>query len=187
MGKRAAGLLLPWLCACGTTGQVPAALRDANVPDDATQPDAATGGPLASTPAGPLCLPGLEHIVVDDGTSVHVLTHACPGWTDAGVPTAMPFMEGEDGPAVVEIIGSGDDDAGCFIAAVETGYDFVPLTGTDMPANLEYGSVSIQGRMVIDDWPDAGGLVTGTYSGADTVPVPASLSGTFCVRRVTSW
>lgn len=177
------------IVACGTTGYVDG--PDVEVPD--TGADAAIHAmPAPTSPVVPWepCTPGNERIILTANGSVHVLTRAsCVAGYEAGVPSAMVIIGSEDGPIIL-LVGACND-AGAFSTWGETpGQDLNVNTDlwpdASMITGLQYGALSVanSGTITVDDWPAAGGLVTGRFNGSDlTANPPATLSGTFCVER----
>jgi hypothetical protein len=187
MGWRVGVIVASAVIACGTSEAV---LGGGGV----TGADASTGAPLAPTtdvvPWEP-CTPGHERIVLSVGASVHILRRlSCSGQYEAGVPGAMVYSGSEDGPILFSVWGC--DDAGAFSTNAETPDQSLSL---DVPVDaamgtyLDYGTISVgnsYGKITVDDWPDAGGLVSGTFAGEDP-SAQAPLSGTFCVVRLPAW
>lgn len=172
--------------ACGTTGAV------IELPDVDAQPDGSnqTTAPAASATVAPWepCTPGNERIVLTANGSVHVLRRSiCAAGYEAGLPGAMVFSGSEDGPIIFTI--TGCDDAGAFSTWAETPFQSLDFNSdlwadASMMTDLRYGALDTRGTITVDDWPDAGGLFTGSFAGSDPkANPPASLSGTFCVER----
>lgn len=172
------------LLGCGTAGSVDVTdLGDASTDDSLHHPTS-----QSNVVRWEPCTPGHERIVLNIGTALHVLTRGeCSPEYEAGLPHAMVYPGSEDGPILFSVWGC--DDAGSFSTLAETPSQLSGDLWADasMLTYLDYGNIDIGnsfGRITVDDWPDAGGLVSGRFGGFDpTANAPGSLSGTFCVVR----
>lgn len=120
---------------------------------------------------------------MSDGTSVHVLTRGmCLAGYEAGLPGASAYYYSELGPWVFMM--DGCDDAGAFSAQGELSSPTGPITVPDaaLTTNMDYATLSSNNtKLTFDDWPDAGGLMSGSFAGTDFLKPSVSISGTFCV------
>jgi hypothetical protein len=173
------------LLACSSAGVVidlPETGTDASLGGDASLGTGSIPATSNIVPVEP-CTPGHERIVVTTKDSVHVLTRGvCLAGYEAGLPSASAYWSSELGPWVFRM--DACDDAGAFSAQAELSGMPGPLTAPDaaLTANLDYATLgSNNTELTFDDWPDAGGLMSGSFAGTEFLKPSVSISGTFCV------
>ena len=176
---RLAALLLG-VCACGTGFEVAKGKPDARVVD-APPPIFADASPDAPAPivVPPLdCDIGTERVRVDTSSGSTMLTLGCG---DAGVPAAWIGPGGEDGPWHFLVSACADGDASINL----DGYEAYPSGSVGRTSgDIRFDGVFTQGFIDVDTWPDAGGLVKGTFQPFPQYPDLPNVSGAFCVRRI---
>lgn len=167
-----------FVCGCGAGESVKTGAPDGSADVSAevgfAPADAAADAWL---PAVVSCEAGTERIEVTDGTGTHTFASACG---DAGGPPVAYLGGGED---VLNLFVVGCASAGLFSMEVGSGLWTGP--GAAWAPDITYddgnGQVASYGPVMVDDWPDAGALVSGSFGSAPQSP---ALSGVFCVRRL---
>lgn len=172
--------LLLGVCACGTGYDVASGKPDAHVADAKPPvfPDAAPDAPQTIVVPPLDCSVGTERVRVDTSSGSMMLTLGCG---DAGVPAAWIGPGGEDGPWHFIVSACGDGAASIHL----DGTEMYPNGSTGRTSgDIQLDDVFTQGYIDVATWPDAGGLVSGTFQPFPQYPELPYVTGAFCVRRI---